>query len=347
MCIRDRIASFPKLLAVLGALLVVISLWSVIDMLRNGPAFVTAFFQRQLALLTTEDAGHGGFFGYHFVVLLIGCFPASLFATQEMLKPTRTEEQANDHRRWMAILFWVVLILFSLVKTKIVHYSSLCYFPLTYLAALQLERLWNDRAKAAMWMRIGIGVVGHLFVLAAIALPWLGMHPEKLKPLLNDAFAQANLDAPVHWTGIEAFAGIWLLVLLAVSHFHFRSARYRKGIIALFGGSLLFVVHILYYDVRKIERYTQGAAVDFWQAHANERCYVTTVDYKSYAPLFYARTPPHTDQRASDQGWLLHGDIDRPVYIACKITDATEVRAMPGLVELDARNGFAFFRRDP
>jgi hypothetical protein len=49
----------------------------------------------------------------------------------------------NDHRRWMVILFWVVLILFSIVKTKIVHYSSLCYFPLTYLAALQLERIWK------------------------------------------------------------------------------------------------------------------------------------------------------------------------------------------------------------
>jgi hypothetical protein len=29
-----------------------------------------AFFERQVALFTQEDAGHGGFFGYHFVVLL-------------------------------------------------------------------------------------------------------------------------------------------------------------------------------------------------------------------------------------------------------------------------------------
>ena len=27
-------------------------------------------------------AGLGGFFGYHFVILLIGCFPASVFALQ-------------------------------------------------------------------------------------------------------------------------------------------------------------------------------------------------------------------------------------------------------------------------
>jgi hypothetical protein len=49
--------------------------------------FMVAFFWRQVAMLTTEDAGHGGFFGYHFVVLLIGCFPASVFALQELLRP--------------------------------------------------------------------------------------------------------------------------------------------------------------------------------------------------------------------------------------------------------------------
>ena len=298
-------------------------------------------------MLTTEDAGHGGFFGYHFVVLLVGCFPASLFAIQEMLKPSRSDEKANDHRRWMVILFWAVLILFSIVKTKIVHYSSLCYFPLTYLAALQLERLWNDCAKPALWMRIGLGVVGHLFVLAAIALPWLGMHPEKLKPLLNDAFAQANLAAQVHWGGNEAFAGIWLLVMLAAAHLLFQRERYRKGILVLFAGSALFVTKILYYDIRKIEHYTQRVAIGFWQAHANERCYVTTIGYKSYAHLFYARVAPDADPRANDDNWLLHGNIDRPVYLACKITDASGLRAEPRLVELYDENGFVFFRRDP
>ena len=33
--------------------------------------------------------------GYHFVVLLLGCFPASLFAIQEMLKPTEGDARAQ------------------------------------------------------------------------------------------------------------------------------------------------------------------------------------------------------------------------------------------------------------
>ena len=124
---------------------------------------MVAFFWRQVAMLTTEDAGHGGFFGYHFVVLLIGCFPASVFAAAGIAAPTRVTGDAdrNDHRRWMVILFWVVLILFSIVKTKIVHYSSLCYFPLTYLAALQLERIWTKN-EAFGWSRFASRWAGHL-----------------------------------------------------------------------------------------------------------------------------------------------------------------------------------------
>ncbi|MBP8823485.1 MAG: glycosyltransferase family 39 protein, partial [Flavobacteriales bacterium] len=139
--------AIPRVLLMLAVLLLVPGLWFGADLLRNGPVFITAFFWRQVAMLSTEDAGHGGFFGYHFVVLLIGCFPASVFAMQEMLKPagptpvgrqpdnqqraTNNPSTIAAHRTWLLILFWVVLLLFSLVKTKIVHYSSLCYFPLT------------------------------------------------------------------------------------------------------------------------------------------------------------------------------------------------------------------------
>jgi hypothetical protein len=58
---------------------------------------------------------------------------------------TLTSCKRSDFGTWMQLLFWVVLILFSIVKTKILHYSSLAYFPLTYLGALTLWRAirWN------------------------------------------------------------------------------------------------------------------------------------------------------------------------------------------------------------
>ncbi|MFN3876480.1 MAG: ArnT family glycosyltransferase, partial [Flavobacteriales bacterium] len=149
-----------------------VSAWAVADLARNGPDFIVAFFWRQVAMLTTEDAGHGGFIGYHFLVLLVGCFPASVFAVQELLRPTLAgDERQDDHRRWMVILLWVVLILFSIVKTKIVHYSSLCYFPLTCLAALRLERAWKKR-EGFGWSRFLLGALGTIIALTVAAAPF-------------------------------------------------------------------------------------------------------------------------------------------------------------------------------
>jgi len=380
--------SIPRVLLMFAVLLIVPGLWFGADLLHNGPTFITAFFWRQMAMLSSEDAGHGGFFGYHFVILLIGCFPASVFALQEMLRrnprstvaasqtaphkqvrtaqadgvtpsprekgkgdeglrtPDNRQLTTDNYRKWMLILFWVVLILFSIVKTKIVHYSSLTYFPLTFLAALQLERLWNG-GKATMWSRLLMGAIGTLFAVATLVLPYLGMHPELIAPLLkNDAFAQGNLMANVHWTGWEVLAGLWMVVILYLGHRFFTKAQYRSGIVSVFGGTALFVTITLYYFIDRIEGYSQRAAVEFFQERQGEKCYVLTKNYKSYAQWFYSDMPPITDPKSHDEEWLLHGDVDRPVYVVCKVTSAEEVAAIPGLQEIERKNGFVFWKRE-
>jgi 4-amino-4-deoxy-L-arabinose transferase-like glycosyltransferase len=328
--------------------LATVGTWGLYDLVRNGPEFMVAFFWRQVAMLTTEDAGHGGFMGYHFVVLLIGCFPASVFALQELFKPTRRPEpHARDERSWMVILFWVVLILFSIVKTKIVHYSSLCYFPLTYLAALQLERIWSQR-NGFGWSRFLLGGLGSLIALIVIALPFAGMQIERLEPLFaQDPFAQANLEADVRWTGLEAIAGLLLLGALLAGHYLHGKERYRAALLTVFVGGALFVTTTLFFFINRIEGYSQGAAIGFFEERQGERCYVITQGYKSYAHLFYTRKPPVTDPRAHDEEWLLYGDIDRPVYVVCKVTSAGEVGAVRTLQEVGRKNGFVFFARRP
>lgn len=323
---------------------ITVSVWAVVDLVNNGPEFMLAFFHRQVAMLTTEDAGHGGFFGYHFVVLLLGCFPASVFVVQELLKPTRTtDKNENDHRRWMVILFWVVLLLFSVVKTKIVHYSSLCYFPLTYLAALQLERVWKKR-EAFGWVRYFIGPLGMFFVVTTAAMPILAMQLERVKPYFaQDPFAMANLDADVHWSGFEASAGVFLLGVFGIGHWLYARERFRASLLSVFIGTALFVTITLYFFINRIEGYSQRAAVEFFQGRSGERCWLLTKGYKSYVPEFYGRVAePQPDEAA-----LLEGAIDRPVYLSCKVTAVEEVEALGTFAELYRKNGFVFFERRP
>lgn len=329
------------------ATLLAVGTWASVDLLRNGPEFMVAFFWRQVAMLTTEDAGHGGFVGYHFVVLLLGCFPASVFALQELFKATRTSDSdQNDHRRWMVILFWVVLILFSIVKTKIVHYSSLAYFPLTYLATLQLERIWKRERFG--WSRFLLGAIGSLIALIFLAAPLIGMNIHLLEPLLaKDPFGQANLQADVHWTGVEMLAGAFLLASLLAGHWLHSKGRYRQALVSVFGGSTLFVTLALFFFINRIEGYSQHAAIEFFKERQGEKCYVITKNYKSYAHLFYTAKPPVTDMRSHNEEWLLYDQIDRPVYVVCKVTAADEVAQIRTLKELYRKNGFAFFIREP
>jgi 4-amino-4-deoxy-L-arabinose transferase-like glycosyltransferase len=324
------------------ATLLTVSTWAIVDLIRNGPDFMIAFFWRQVAMLTTEDAGHGGFAGYHFVVLLVGCFPSSVFALQEMLKPTRTADTAeNDHRRWMVILFWVVLLLFSIVKTKIVHYSSLCYFPLTYLAALQLERIWK-KGEGFGWSRFLLGGLGTLTALIVMAVPFVGMNIDAIRPLFaQDPFALANLDAEVKWTGRESLAGLVLLGALLAGHVLHGRQRYRAAILTVFGGGALFVATTLFFFIRNIEGYSQRAAVDFFAGKAHERCWLLTKGYKSYVPEYYGRVKAAQPAEAT----LLRGPIDRPVYLACKVTYADEDQELAAFRELYRKNGFVFLVR--
>ncbi|MBK9274522.1 MAG: glycosyltransferase family 39 protein [Flavobacteriales bacterium] len=340
--LRLRLPMVPLVRMAL-ALVVTIGSWAAIDLLRNGPTFMQAFFWRQVAMLTTEDAGHGGFFGYHVVVLLVGCFPASLFALHEGLRPSPPDDPQRLHRRWMVVLLLVVLVLFSIVKTKIVHYSSLCYFPLTYLAAVRLAHIWEHRVPFGP-SRFALGAFGSLIAAVVIAVPFLGMRPDLLRPLLSsDPFALGNLEAVVPWTGWEALAGVLLAAGLLAAHFLHGATRYRTSIVVLFTGGALFVTTTLVAFISNIEAYSQRAAIDFFTARQGERCHLATKDYKSYAPWFYGRTTGPTPPEEV----LFHGPIDRPVYLSCKVTSVEAVQALGTFTEIGRSNGFVFFRRDP
>ena len=97
--------------------------------------FLIEFINYQIELFSQPVAGHEQPIYYHFVVVLIGCFPMSFIAFPRFLKSS--ESNVANFELWMKTLFWVVLILFTIVSTKIVHYSSMTYLPLSFLAAFR------------------------------------------------------------------------------------------------------------------------------------------------------------------------------------------------------------------
>lgn len=341
---RFRSPIAPRYLLLAGAVAAATVLpWVIVDLARNGPEFMLELARRHLKLFAGEKTVHTGFAGYHVVVLLLGCFAASPFAVQEMLEPSGGDEPQRDFRRWMLILFWVVLIAFSIVQTKVVHYSSLCYFPLTYLAALQLERIVVGR-KPFGWTRWAVGLTGSLVAAVAIAAPFVMMRRDAIAPLFAASpFTQASLMAPVAWTGVESLAGWWLVGVLVAAHLLHARRAFAPSAIVLFAGTALFVPLALACFAGKVEAHTQRAAVEFFQARRGERCYLLTRSYRTFAHWFYART---TGPEPEDNV-LVRGPIDRPVYLVTRITAVKDFEAIGTFREIGRRNGFVFWRRDP
>lgn len=339
--------SVPQFLFFTLAAAIVTLTWYGLETWKNGTWFIEEFNKYQYRLFSTPDAGHKGFPGYHIVVLLIGCFPASVFALRAFWKmPAEQFRYRDNFRRWMKYLFWVVLILFTIVKSKIVHYSSMCYFPLTYLAALTLDKFIAGEIKLSRTMRFGLWAVASMFILAVFAMPYIGMHTEMLKPLFADPFAVASLEAAVRWTGWEVMPGFFLLGVMAAAFYFFKKGNDNwRGFLTLFIGTGVFVLLTLIFFIKRIEGYSQRAAIEFFESKIGQDCYVAPHGYRSYAYLFYTRKPKVTNEKSYDRNWLYTGDIDKDVYVVTKIHLAHELQNLPGMEEIGRKNGFVFFRR--
>ncbi|MDO9256336.1 MAG: glycosyltransferase family 39 protein [Bacteroidales bacterium] len=321
--------------------------WFLLQVLNGNADMVMKFILYQVRLFTIPDAGHGGPWFYHFVVLLAGVFPASLFA---LMRFRRAKDQPAAQRQFhglMLILFWVVLILFSIVKTKIVHYSSLCYFPLTFFAAVAIRDLLNGSLKWRKWLSALLVVFASVFAIAVSVLPLIDQFKEKIidSGIIKDDFAVANLQADVEWTGLEWVLGLILISAVIYSVILAHRQSISKALKVLFAGSVLFIAGAILVFPYRIEKYSQRAVIDFYISKSTEKCYVLNSGYFSYAPLFYTKKMPDDCARPM---WLLTGNIDRPFYLVLKEPHYNEWKHLiPAMEVLYKKNGFVFLARYP
>lgn len=368
---RRQVMTIKQMALYAAAVAAVGGLWFIIEALRGRFDIIIDFLVYQVRLLRTEDAGHGGPFYYHFLVLLIGCFPASIFAIRAR-KNHDTDTPFQKHfKRWMWILFWVVLILFSIVQTKIVHYSSLCWFPLTWLGAYSVYKIRNRELAWKRWMNTMILVIGGLVGISIAMMPLVERYKRNIieSKLIADRFANANLEADVYWSGWESMTGILFVIALIAAMWMTRKKHYSRTIIIIFASSLLMINIAQALIVPKVEKYSQGTAIAFFERLQSEDVYIETLGYKSYAYLFYTKKKPEAnsspllvewikqnnrDGKPIDPksfkefytAWLLHGKIDKPAYFISRITEADDIiTSYPQLKELGRMNGFVFYYR--
>jgi hypothetical protein len=276
----------------------------------------------------------------------------------------------------MQCLFWVVLILFSIVKTKIVHYSSLCWLPLTFLGAYSIESVYQGVYRFKWQFKLFITLMGLVLSSALIAFPLtMKYNREFIVNMINDDFSKENFAANVDWQIYDAAPGLLLFLLIIT----FVILWNKNKPVTLFGslliGNIMVVCLASVLLTPKIEQHTQAAAINFFKSKENEKCYIFITGYKSYASYFYAKVRPlrFTDGLNSlnekfirskgrksflaltelekheyddnQKYWLLHGRVDRPVYFIAKSDDREGLENETSISELWNKNGFVVYQR--
>ncbi len=323
-------------------------LWFIFQIINGNFQVVMDFILYQIRLLSTEDSGHKGFLLYHFVILLIGVFPTSIIALKAFKKQPDDNTEQHHFRHLMLILFWVVLVLFSIVQTKIIHYSSLCYFPLSFLAAYSIFKIKKHIMHWNAWLNVLLLFIGSLIAILVGSLPFIDKYKQKIfdANIIKDDFAVGNLHANVHWSGFEFFIGVFLLAGIIISVFFIKKRFRYNGLIVLLVVTMLFTNLTMILIVPRIEGYTQRAAIAFYKNLQGKEFYIETLGYKSYAHLFYTRKQEVINTKSYKNKWLLTGDIDKDAYFVCKVNRKEKYRKKyPELELLYEKNGFVFFVR--
>lgn len=367
-----KLLSLHMLVFVLITLLVSGS-WFLVEGLRGNANLIREFIQYQLRLLNTGDSGHGGPWYYHLVVLLIGCFPVSLVFLLDFNRSSGDLPNSPPFRKLMLALFWVVLLVFSVVKTKIIHYSSLCYFPMTYLAARVIEEK-SGKVRFSAWSGVLYTLLALILSSAFVLITMIEHWKENLigRGWIKDEFAVQCLRSDVSWGSYEFLIGVFFLL---ASFMVFRGIQSGKRTQVYTGATIHLVVifFAILLIIPRIEAYTQRSAIDFYKSLSKEHCYLETRGFKSYAYLFYSErkstdyTNPdqirYTEAQLQDMEkngysrltsyalanllWLENGKIDRPAYVIAKTIDEDVVSLNKNLSKLYNKNGYSFFIRKP
>lgn len=311
-------------------------LWFGPEMIRSGPGFIVEFVTYMIGLLSQDIATHGQPFYYHFIVIFIGCFPISIFALKNILKTSKSEKY--NFNVWMLILFWVVLILFSIVKTKIVNYSSMTYFPLSYLATYSIFQYQENKEIKFDKLFLGMGL---LLSLVFIAFPIVLNYKEALYPLLaKDPFAIDTLKIMEMPTSMS-FIGIILLAGVLWAFYFFR----KKQIIT--GAFVFAIINAIVFNlnlnviVPYVEKAVQGPAIEFYERFEGQDVYLETIGFKSYGKLFYFKKPIPESYKTEHE--LLYTDLDKDAYFVSKTKKNRRLEEAEDIELVEKKGGYFLY----
>lgn len=255
-------------------------LWLYPSMAENGMVGVQKFIQIQLDLLTQNVAGHQQPFYYHFVVLLLGCFPISILLWNRKLY----KDECSLIEKWVLVYGLISFIIFSIVKTKIVHYSSLCYIPIAFYGAKYFQLYFAHKIGLQKIQKFLFLIISTLFVVLFICAPFAFNYVQNHLHLVADIFARANIAGSSKWPIYLSIIGLVLFMF----YYLFWQACYNKNFKYSFLSLLVGIMYIqlsIYGYIGRAEEISQNAQIEFIKKYTKIGCVQTL--HHSYGRYFY------------------------------------------------------------
>lgn len=338
-----RFKPFPKIkyiLAFLAGLLGILLAWLSMEFSQNGFEIIRQFIAYQAELFSSNVAGHEQPFYYHFVVVFFGCFPISIIAIPHLLK--KRSETIMDFHMWMLCLFWGVLILFSIVTTKIIHYSSMTWVPLSFVAAYSLYLIDLKQIKLSRFVKWGYLSLGILLSAAFLLITYFIANNYEFAEKVVDPFVAASLRQDISLSPFAFAVGVILFSGTIVGFIFLKKTKIGAFAITTAGSVMIALLIACYTLLPAIEQFSQGPAIEFYERAHKENIPVVSFQFKSYGRFFYAKTEEHVE----DMEWFIVAPYHKPLYFVSKQGD--EWLSKKFKYELiECKGGFCLYKRYP
>ncbi|WP_419241273.1 ArnT family glycosyltransferase [Cardinium endosymbiont of Nabis limbatus] len=338
-----KVVQLKLLILTVFVAIVVLSCWLIPEIAANGWIFIKAFWAYHLLLCQQPVATHAQPWYYHYVVLFLGCFPSALFAICFLKEKIFCRDDyflAN-----MQALLVTILVIFTLVGTKIVHYSSMAYFPITFLAANFFhQRIYNRKyiylGIVSLFLVIGLVIGGALTI-----MPWVMLHKSLWLSFIKNQYIQDALGLPVVWSYWDGLPGLLYMIGIGAAYYCLLQFRWVPFISIFMCINICTLALFFVRIAPKVEAYTQKEMVAFCKACKGKELYLTTIGFKSAAPLFYADQPKRLTQ--PDIAWRLEGAIDKPCFFILYKSDRALLESYKDIIYIKDAGCFVFYKRLP
>jgi hypothetical protein len=271
----------------------VLAFWIVPLIQANGQEFFKHFLEYQVTLFKGQIPDHNQPWFYHILVLLVLCFPSAILAMPHLVGNIVQDRNVDIWHLFMRSLFWIVLIIFSIATTKIIHYSSLCWWPLTYFGAYQVYLIYTNRGKFQYWLNIPLFFVGTTLMIALWAIPLIAIIRPIPIALLSkmDAFSSAILLSSEKWnwpTLIPAtLFTFWFIPWIGMSFF---GKKPNPIYLYVLSGTVALVAYFTLLPA--VANALQGQITNTIKSYRKNGKFIETWGYKTYALYYYAELKP-------------------------------------------------------